>query len=65
MGGLQLSKNQETCPGMSSHFVQPFLYLSALHSPGHSAEALLSKASLYLGYPGPSLPSLTGDGLFQ
>lgn len=31
-------------------------------SPGYSAE---SRASLYLGYAGPSLPCLTGDWLFQ
>lgn len=37
----------------------------ALRSPGHSAEAWLSRASLYLGYPGPSLPCWTGDWLFQ
>lgn len=35
---------------------------STMLSPGHSAE---SRASLYLGYAGPSLPWLTGDWLFQ
>lgn len=51
VGGLRLSKNQETRLGMSSHFVQPFLYLQCI--PQGALRSLTIQGFAVSGLPRP------------